>query len=351
MSMPQDSLVAAPAFGATSLPPGREPSNGHRAAFAINVTPVERILRRSDVVALGEFHCPVGHPQFAGGGPQACPYVVFSRSSVRIAPLGGKPEVRTPNIVGLYNVGDVYARHAVSDECDRCDWIAVSPPVLREIGARFDPALGDGRNRIFSRATAPATTRLYLAQRVLFQALRDDPYLSMLEVEVCAIDIVEAALASALQFRPGRRKRRRNAAAARAPAIVDATRAILAHEYASPLRISDIAGRVHCSPGYLSRLFRSTTGFSLHDYQQQLRLRVSLGLLIDAQRDLSGLAVQLGYANHSHFTSTFRRQFGITPTQFARRRSLRALRELHSTLTSAARSTALNATTTPPACA
>jgi AraC-like DNA-binding protein len=347
MSMLREPPVAMSALRAAAAAldvPQRAHHAGHGAAFAINVTPVERILRRSDVVALGEFRCPVDHPQFAGGGPQACPYIVFSRSSVRIAPLDGKPEVRTPNIVGLYNVGDVYARQAISAEGDRCDWIALAPQVLRDIGARLDPELGDGRNRIFARRTAPAPTRLYLDQRRLFRALHDDAHLSMLEVEECSIAIAEAALASALYLSPGRRRRRRNAAGSRAPAIVDATRAILAREFASPLLIGDIAKRVHCSPGYLSRLFRNLTGFSLHDYQQQLRLRSSLALLLDARRDLSGLAVLLGYANHSHFSSVFRRQFGITPTEFAQRRSLSVLRESGLALDDAARAAARRAT-------
>jgi AraC family transcriptional regulator len=298
--------------------------------FPINVTAVERILHRSPVLAVGEYRCPVLHPQFAGGGPQTCPYIVFSRSSVRIVPLDGKPETRTPNTLGLYNVGDVYARQAVSEEGDRCDWIAIDPAVLRDIGRCVDPALEDDRKKIFATASAPTKASLYLAQRALFQSLRDDPHMSMLEVEERALRIVEAALDSAMSFAPTRRTRGRKpgVAGVRAAVIVDAARSVLARDFASPLSIGLIASRVHCSPGYLSRLFRSATGFSLHDYQQQLRLRASLDLLADARSDLSAIAAYLGYANHSHFTSTFRRQFGITPIQFVRRCSLKQLREL-----------------------
>jgi len=309
--------------------------------FAINVTPVERILRRSPVVAIGEYRCPVQHPQFGGGGPQACPYIVFSRSSVRIQPLDGKPEVRTPNTVSMYNIGDVYARQPVSEEGDRCDWIAIDPAVMRDIGEYLDPR-ASGREKIFASASAPTTPELYLAQRALFQSLSDDPDLSTLEVEECTLRIVESAFAGAMSFWPKRPARKR-AGGARAAAIVDAARSVLAREFASPLGIGDIAGRVHCSPGYLSRLFRRATGFSLHAYQQQLRLRASLDLLVEARSDLSALAAYLGYANHSHFTSMFRRQFGITPIQFARRRSLKQLRDFESVLDTGLRTAATKA--------
>jgi len=55
--------------------------------FDINLTSVETVLRRSPLVALGEYRCPVDHPQFSGGGPQRCPFVVFPRSSVRLTRL------------------------------------------------------------------------------------------------------------------------------------------------------------------------------------------------------------------------------------------------------------------------
>jgi AraC family transcriptional regulator len=35
----------------------------------------------------------------------------------------------------------------------------------------------------------------------------------------------------------------------------------------------------------------------------------------EGEQNLSGLAFDLGYASHSHFTSVFRRHFGVTPSQ------------------------------------
>src|SRR5262249_39803522 len=158
------------------------------------------------------------------------------------------------------------------------DWIALDPDVMRDIAAQFDPALADER-KVFAAGSAPASPALYMRQRTLFDALHDDPYVSTLEVEETVIGLAEAALGSALRFWPRNGRRRPRAIArARALAIVDATQSILAREYASSLGIREIAGRVHCSPGYLSRLFRSTCGFSLHHYQQQLRLRAALGM-------------------------------------------------------------------------
>ena len=97
---------------------------------------------------------------------------------------------------------------------------------------------------------------------------------------------------------------------------------LLASEYAGALGVDDISSRVHCSPGYLSRLFRRSTGFTLHEYQRQLRLRQSLELLLESRDGLSELAMQLGFATHSHFSSAFRREFGMTPSEFGRSASV-----------------------------
>src|SRR5262249_15847642 len=136
---------------------------------------------RSALVALGEYRCPVEHPQFAGGGPQRCPFIVFPRNSTRITRLGSKPLVYTPNTISLHNIGDVYRRDPISADGERCDWIAVAPPLLREIAALegLDPGTDD---RLFATAIAASTAGIYAAQRALFRLLRACPAMTTLEV-------------------------------------------------------------------------------------------------------------------------------------------------------------------------
>jgi AraC family transcriptional regulator len=44
-------------------------------------------------------------------------------------------------------------------------------------------------------------------------------------------------------------------------------------------------------------------------------MTMALDRLREGERDLSALALDLGYANHSHFSDVFRRSFGAAPTQ------------------------------------
>ena len=59
--------------------------------------------------------------------------------------------------------------------------------------------------------------------------------------------------------------------------------------------------------------FRAVTGQTIHAYRMQLRVRSALER-IERASDLSAVALALGFSSHSHFTASFRRAFGVTPS-------------------------------------
>jgi AraC-like DNA-binding protein len=93
---------------------------------------------------------------------------------------------------------------------------------------------------------------------------------------------------------------------------------VLAGDPTSAWRIGSLAREVGCSPYHLARLFRRATGTSIHQYLLRLRLAIALGRLAQGETDLGRLAADLGFAHHSHFSASFRRIFGLTPTQARR---------------------------------
>ena len=76
-----------------------------------------------------------------------------------------------------------------------------------------------------------------------------------------------------------------------------------------------IAGAVGVSAVYLSNEFTRTEGIPLYQYQLYLRLVRSLQRLRDCD-DITQLALELGFSSHSHFSATFRRTFGLSPSQY-----------------------------------
>jgi AraC family transcriptional regulator len=82
--------------------------------------------------------------------------------------------------------------------------------------------------------------------------------------------------------------------------------------------MAEIAAAAHCSPFHLARAFRSHTGHSLHAYRTRLRMGLAVMRIQQGEQNLSGLAGDLGYSSHSHFSSVFRRHFDVTPGQMRR---------------------------------
>lgn len=90
------------------------------------------------------------------------------------------------------------------------------------------------------------------------------------------------------------------------------------------LSLSQIAADLGVTPIYLTQCFKRSEGMPLYRYQTLLRLGRALDRLPDRE-DITDLAFELGYSSHSHFTSVFRSEVGMTPSQYrsvARQRSM-----------------------------
>ena len=289
----------------------------------IDLTPVEQILRKTKRVALGRYSCPVDHPQFLrGGGPHTCCYIAFHRTSVKLKIGEDSAEVATPNNVSFYNIGESYSREAIGAGGDDCDWLAMTPDFLREICASIGYRKDVVDAQLFPRAFSPLGSRAFYAQRKLF-AMASNPRTAMnsMHIEDCVADLVRMILKDAIGFWGGNGKlhrRPRFACHRRRLQIIEEAKTVLAREYWTDLSLADLAHQLYCSAAHLSRIFRGATGFKLNDYRQELRLRKGLFLLEESRLDIGNIAVHLGFASHSHFTSAFHRRFGINPSDFVK---------------------------------
>ena len=70
------------------------------------------------------------------------------------------------------------------------------------------------------------------------------------------------------------------------------------------------------------------TGETISRYLLRLRLGAAVERLAEGERDIAALAIDLGFAHHSHFSARFRRAFGITPTHAREMLTKRKLDEL-----------------------
>ncbi len=96
------------------------------------------------------------------------------------------------------------------------------------------------------------------------------------------------------------------------------TRAYIDRHPEESLRLRDLAGALRASPSRLAYSFRKVHGIPLARYALALRLQRAATLLSGSD-DLARLAVDLGFASHSHFSRTFARWAGLTPSAYRAR--------------------------------
>jgi len=80
------------------------------------------------------------------------------------------------------------------------------------------------------------------------------------------------------------------------------------------------AAHAGLSPFHFLRLFGAVVGVSPHQYLVRSRLRHAARLLADDGRDVTNVALDVGFADLSNFIRTFRRAAGVSPGAFRRLR-------------------------------
>ena len=88
-------------------------------------------------------------------------------------------------------------------------------------------------------------------------------------------------------------------------------------DYASDLRLEDLADEIGLTTFQLIGLFKRTVGLTPHAYLTQVRLNMACRRLRHAPA-LADVATSVGFYDQSALNKHFKRCYGITPTQFAR---------------------------------
>lgn len=285
--------------------------------MAIHPSPVQaldRLLFESSLVLVGAFRADPRHPRFHDSGPIDNNLFVFPRTSVWIQHEGQAAFVADPNLVTFYNHGQVYRRDGISEEGDRCEWFSVALEALLEAVQAFEPQAADRSERPFGMTHGPTDATAYRRQRELVLCLlaaHTDP----LEVEETVLQLLDAVLLAHYRAR-GMRPYSASPGDRRHADLVEAAKSLLGTTFRENFPLPQLCRVLGVSPAHLCRVFRHTTGTTLHQYRDQLRLRTALEALAEPGVDLTQLALDLGYCSHSHFTERFRRAFGTTPSAF-----------------------------------
>ena len=84
-------------------------------------------------------------------------------------------------------------------------------------------------------------------------------------------------------------------------------------------RLSDMADALSISENYLYKLFVSKTGKSPAVFIRNLRMETAKQALANQSLPIKMIAAHLGYPDASHFSTVFKRTWGISPRAYRAR--------------------------------
>jgi AraC-like DNA-binding protein len=86
--------------------------------------------------------------------------------------------------------------------------------------------------------------------------------------------------------------------------------------YSDPLDVPALARAAHLSPAHFSREFRRAFGETPHQYLLTRRLERAASLLLSTDRTVADICFTVGLQSLGSFTTSFRRTYGLTPTEY-----------------------------------
>lgn len=139
--------------------------------------------------------------------------------------------------------------------------------------------------------------------------------MSLRRVESLLVELLALyARAAGIPAEPGQLRRE----AARMQRMTQAAEYITAHR-TEQMGLDTVAEYLHVSRRTLSQGFSETMGRTVHAYILAERLRAAYHFLRTTTDSVEAVALRCGFANSSHLSSAFKKEFGCTPLQFRRR--------------------------------
>lgn len=252
---------------------------------------------------------PVTVTEFICGGDDDRAPVEHSRwslSYVRRGSFGCRCRGRQFHLVpGSFMVGrpgdDYVCTHEHHEGGDECLAFFFAPELVDEVAWRKRP---------WESGAAPPLAELAslgeLAQAALSQA------------HDVAVDELGLVLAGRyIDLMAGNRR------AALKPTAADRRRAVRAALWIESrsdeaLNLAGMAAAAGLSPYHFLRSFAAVLGVTPHQYLVRSRLRKAARLLAEAERPVTEIALDVGFADLSNFVRSFRRAAGVSPLAFRR---------------------------------
>lgn len=91
---------------------------------------------------------------------------------------------------------------------------------------------------------------------------------------------------------------------------------IINARFREKLTIKSIADTIYMTPNYIGERFKEEMGVSINTYLMETRLTYARNLLNSGKLDIKELAYQSGFNSTTYFSTSFKKRYGVSPTDY-----------------------------------
>lgn len=85
----------------------------------------------------------------------------------------------------------------------------------------------------------------------------------------------------------------------------------------------ELSGILHVSSSHLARVFKATTGVSIHQRLTKIRIEKAKKLLLETTLLISQVSSEVGMVSFSQFSRTFKQHVGLAPGGYRRSKGIK----------------------------
>ena len=98
--------------------------------------------------------------------------------------------------------------------------------------------------------------------------------------------------------------------------VIDKAREYINLNFQNEISLDDVSREIDISPYYFSKIFKDQTGKNFIDYLTELRINKAKDLLENTDLSMKEICAKVGYSNPNYFSRTFKKNVGVSPTEY-----------------------------------
>lgn len=98
--------------------------------------------------------------------------------------------------------------------------------------------------------------------------------------------------------------------------LISKAKAYIEKNYNKDISLDEVSRSVDISPYYFSKLFKEETGENFIEYLTNIRIEKAKKLLLYSDMSIKNICIDTGYSDPNYFSRIFKKQVGLTPTEY-----------------------------------